>query len=212
MRSTLCVRVAVAAVCIAMAAVCPVARASVILFDNLSNGNNGFFGASAGSWEAQRFKSDATNLQLISATLRLNSTTAGSYRLSLFSDVANQPGVSLGTLFNDTTANKPANGDVKFTFSQPMTPNTNYWIVLSADTGQPTGVGWGATSTLTGSGAGFQLPSKQSLNQGATWIDRSVPHQMQLEADLPVPEPSGVVLLLLGGAGFLGRRRAQSVV
>jgi hypothetical protein len=198
-----------AAVIVAMAALCRSAGADVI-FDNLSNEGNGFFGVSAVQWDAQRFNSDATNLLLTSVMLPMdNNPTTGQYRLSLYSDVANVPGVALATLFDGDAASKPPNGIVQFSgLSQPLLPNTNYWIVLSVPAGQPTGLAWGVTGTLTGTGSGFQLPSETSGNQGASWSSRSVPHKMQLVAE--VPEPASVVLLLFGVAGLLGLRRRRA--
>ena len=71
---------------VVLLALCPSASAVTTIFDNTSNGGNGFFGVGAGSWEAQRFNSDATNGKLISASLSLTLNNAGRYRLSLYSD------------------------------------------------------------------------------------------------------------------------------
>jgi hypothetical protein len=197
-----------AAVFIAMGALCPGASAAVI-FDNLSNGGNGFFGVSSTSWEAQRFNSDATNGKLTTASFSLSAFGGeGQYRVSLYSDVAGQPGALIGTLFDGSAATKPPNGIVQFAgLSQGLAPNTNYWIVLSVPLSEPTSFGWEVTGTLTGTGSGFQTASKTSSNQGAAWLDRSAPHKMQLIAD--VPEPAAVGLVLLGGAGWLMRRRVR---
>jgi hypothetical protein len=204
----------VRAVAMAIAlALCPAASA-VVLFDNLSNGGNGQFLVAAESWEAQRFNSDASlNQALTAATLTLGGVSGeGPYRLSLYSDVANHPGVPLATLFNDTTLVKPPNGNVQFSgFSEALLPSTNYWIVLSVDAGQPTVTGWGVTSTLTGTGSGFQTASMVSGNFGATWSDRSAPHKMQLVTGTIVPEPAAAsILLVAAAAGMLIRRRARS--
>jgi hypothetical protein len=198
-----------AAFLVAIVTLCSSAGASTVIFDNTSNGGNGFFGVGAGSWEAQRFNSDATNGKLVSAALNLTLNSAGEYRVDLYSDVAGQPGVLINHLFDDTTANKPPSGLVQFSgLSQPLAPNTNYWLVLDVPTGEPTGLGWEATSNNAGTGSGFQLSSKFSTNQGATWTDRSAAHKMQLTAD--VPEPASVGLMIFGAAACptaRGRRR-----
>jgi hypothetical protein len=194
---------------VAIVFLCPSASAATTIFDNTSNGGNGFFGVGAGSWEAQRFNSDATNGKLISAALNLTLNFAGEYRVDLYSDVAGQPGALINHLFDDTTANKPPQGLVQFTgLSQGLLPNTNYWIVLDVPVGQTTGLGWEVTSNNAGTGSGFQLGTKFSTNQGASWSDRSAVHKLQLVAD--VPEPASAGLLLLGAATCLaarGRRR-----
>src|SRR4051794_6944991 len=76
------------------------ARAAVI-FDNLSTTTQGFSSLSDTAWEGTRFNSDTTNLVLTSATLTLFAGTQGSgtFFLRLYSDSANQPGISLATLF-----------------------------------------------------------------------------------------------------------------
>jgi len=197
------------AVGVVAVALCPSAGASTIIFDNTSNGGNGFFGVGQGSWEAQRFNSDATNGKLISASLSLALNNAGRYRISLYNDVANQPGTLINNLFDDTTANKPPSNLVQFSgLSQGLSPNTNYWIVLNVPLGEPTGLGWEVTSNNAGTGSGFQLGTKFSTNQGATWTDRSAVHKLQLVAD--VPEPASVGLILLGAAAcFTARARRR---
>lgn len=195
-------------VLIAMVALCPSAAAATTIFDNTSNGGNGFFGVGAGSWEAQRFNSDATNGKLISAALNLTLNFAGEYRVDLYSDVAGQPGALINHLFDDTTANKPPQGLVQFTrLSQGLLPNTNYWIVLDVPVGQSTGLGWEVTSNNAGTGSGFQLGTKFSTNQGATWSDRSAVHKLQLIAD--TPEPASIGLIVLGAGAWLTRRGRQ---
>jgi len=56
----------------------PMAAAAVI-YDNIGNGGNGFFGLSPSSWLATRFNSDATNLKLSNVTLRLQPNTPGNF-------------------------------------------------------------------------------------------------------------------------------------
>jgi hypothetical protein len=194
-----------AAFLVVAVAFCPTASAATTIFDNTSNGGNGFFGVGAGSWEAQRFNSDATNGKLVSAALSLTLNSAGRYRVDLYSDAAGQPGTLINHLFDDTTANKPPQGLVQFTgLSQGLTPNTNYWIVLDVPAGEPTGLGWEVTSNNAGTGSGFQLGTKFSTNQGASWTDRSAVHKLQLVAD--VPEPASVGLIVFGAAACLTAR------
>ena len=189
------------------------ARAAVIS-DNLGATTNGFRPVSEVTWEAQKFRADSASLLLTSATLTLFSGTAGSgnFFIDLYTDAAGQPGVSLANLFAGPNPfagpTFPQFGDVLFGgLSQPLVPNTNYWIVLGERPGSVLDIRWGATSTPTGTGSGFQPVSAATSNQGGNWqVLLNSPDKMQITTT--VPEPGGVVLLgLLCGGRLLARRR-----
>jgi len=207
MKLRSCIAV-VAVAFLTFGATCPTADAAVI-YDNIGNGGNGFFGVSSNDWRAQRFNSDATNLKLSDVTLSLALPTArGNFSLSLYSDVANHPGASVGTLFSGTTtaAGVDPGGNVLFGgLTQAMSPNTNYWLVFSVAPGDLTTFGWEVTLNASGSGSGFQTASAGSTNQGLNWGALSAPVKTQINAT--VPEPSSVALVLFGIAGFLARCR-----
>jgi hypothetical protein len=195
---------------LAFAAACPLAGAAII-YNNLGNTNNGFRIQNSTSWAAERFNSDATDLILTSATLSLAPSTAGNFKLSLYTDIAGVPGTSVGTLFSgSTTSGIGGGGNVAFSnLTQPLLPNTNYWIVTSVAIGDPTAFGWGVTSTPTGTGSGFQATSATSTNQGGTWsTSPGTPQQLQLVAN--TPEPTGLALLGLGSLGLLARGRRHT--
>ena len=207
MKLSSCIAV-VAVASLTFGATCPTATAAVI-YDNIGNGGNGFFVSSPDKWLAQRFNSDATNLKLSDVTLRLAApTTPGNFSLSLYSDVANHPGSSVSTLFSGTTtaAGVGSGSNVLFGgLTQAMSPNTNYWLVLSSAPGDLTAFGWEATSNPSGSGSGFQTASASSSNQGLSWGALSAPAKTRIIAT--VPEPSSMALVLFGIAGFLARGR-----
>jgi hypothetical protein len=187
-------------------------RADTIIFDNLATSSQGFGSVSSSFWEAQRFNTDATNLRLTSATLRLYSENAGSgnFFVDLYSDAAGQPGASLANLFtgpNPFSGTFPQTGNILFGgLSQTLAPNTNYWVVLGESAGSALDIRWGSTGTATGSGSGFQATNANTPNQGGGWgVNAAGPHQMQLTAI--IPEPASVLLVLLGGSLLLIVRR-----
>jgi hypothetical protein len=179
----------------------PATSNAAIIYDNINNSDNGFKGVVSNDWAAQRFNSDVTNLKLTDATLRLAGSTAGNFTLSLYSDAASLPGSSLGTLFNGTTsaAGVLIGGDSSVHFgglSQTMSPNTNYWLVISVAPGDPTSLSWGITLDSKGSGSGFQTAAATSTNQGSTWSFYGAPLRTQIVA-VPVPEPATLLLAVL---------------
>jgi hypothetical protein len=183
------------------------ARATVI-FDNLATGNAGFRDISSTSWDAQRFNSDSTDLLLTSATLNLSSGPgSGNFFLSLYSDTSNRPGTLIANLFTGTNS---TNGDRTFSgLNQLLLPNTNYWLVLGDTPGATLDVGWGVTTTTTGTGSGFQATAAFSNDSGADWTITNVPQQTQIVASA-VPEPRSALLALLGGGGLLLARHFRT--
>lgn len=174
-------------------------RADTIIFDNLNTTNNGFRGTSATSWDAQRFNSDAINLLLTSATLNLSvNPGAGTFFLRLYSDVAGQPGSAIATFYDGPSL---GSGAIAFNnLNQVLLPSTNYWLVLGENPGSTLAVNWGITSTLTGTGSGFQTNAGLTTNSGVNWQTfTNVPYQTQLTATV-VPEPS---VAFLSGVGLV---------
>lgn len=180
------------------------APAQTVIFDNLSNGNNGFRGVTPTSWDAQRFNTDATNLFLVGATLNLNSGGgSGTFFLKLYSDNAGQPGSAIATLYDGASL---GSGAIVFNFSQLVTASTNYWLVLGLDAGSTISLGWGVTSTLTGSGAGFQTNAGLTTNSGTNWQTfTNAPYQVKITANT-VPEPQTVACFALGLAIVLAAK------
>jgi hypothetical protein len=199
--SRLAAYVLVVVACIAFA---QPAAAAVTVYNNLANGNNGFFGVGPNNWLAERFKSDATNLRIADVTIRLSTQTPGPYSLDLYSDVAGVPGVPVANLFTGNSAS----GDVHYSSNALTAPSTTYWIVASAPTGAVLNTGWGTTSSLSGTGTGFFSLVANSSNQGASWTTRSdVAQQMQLLAD--VPEPATAALVGIAALSTLVHRRRR---
>ena len=179
------------------------AAAAVTVFDNLANGNNGFFGFGPGTFIGERFKSDPTNLRLTDVTMRFSAPTPGPYTLSLYSDVAGVPGAPLANLFTGNTAN----GDVHYSVNALTAPSTTYWIVAGSPAGSVINTGWGTSSTLSGTGTGFFPLVAMSSNQGASWSTRGdVVQQMQVIANA-VPEPLTTSTMVACALASLASRR-----
>ncbi len=89
-----------------------------------------------------------------------------------------------------------------------MSPNTNYWLVLSVAPVDPTVIGWGVTLDPTGTGSGFQTAAATSTNQGSTWSAYGAPLRTQIAA-VPVPEPSTLLLALVAVLGVISTHFAR---
>lgn len=153
------------------------------------------------------FQTDNSSYTLTSVTALMQQDAPGTLRFSLYSNAAQpsannlefQPGTLLGTLTAPGTYSKTL-GQVTFSGSNLLlSPDTKYWLVMSAPAGGT--YEWAYASDDTGSGAGFSPSWGISTNAGQSWFTDSLqPMQMRVTAD-PIsstPEPSVASLLLLG--------------
>lgn len=195
---------------------CPASAQVVNLFNNLGNQPQGFQSVDANAWMAQRFNTGSDNLMLTSATLKLytESFGSGTFFVRLFSDAAGQPGTSLATLVSGP--NPLSNGfqatDVAFNgLNQPLSANTNYWIVFGDNPGAALDLRWGVANP-GGSGIGYQALRCSTGNQGTTWGSFDTDHamQMQLTGSVVVPEPASMALGLVGAGGLWFARRNRN--
>jgi hypothetical protein len=174
---------------------------------------------------AQSFTAGGVSQALGSVTLSLKNIAGvdETVTVHLFSNTTDPishldvPGSSLLTIGSVTV---PANsGFADHTLSAPsaftLQANTTYW--LEAESGGPLAVDWAVTFSTTTTGPGTLGSWANAADPSVRWFP--VPSgPLQLEVDSPevaaVPEPSGLALLGLGGAGLLGwrvrRRRAAA--
>jgi hypothetical protein len=170
--------------------------------------------------EAQSFTVGGVSQTLDSVTVRLGNDGGGAETITvhLYSNNGSVPGSSQLTI---GSVNIPAltTSFADYTLSAPsaftLQANTTYW--LEADTGDTDPVHWAVTSSTTTTGPGTLGARVFSPSPPAPpWFSGS--GRLQVEVDgtpvAAVPEPSGLALLGLGGAGLLGwrvrRRRAAA--
>jgi hypothetical protein len=143
------------------------AKAQDILSNNLSETTSSTEAASGSTWQTASFATGDSTYSLTSVTLLLANPSTGQARLDLYSDGNLEPGSLLGTLVSPDSYSSTLE-ETPFSASDiTLSPNSTYWIVLSADSGE---FDWAWTSDNAGSGIGFQHSWGRSDDVGATWF------------------------------------------
>jgi hypothetical protein len=219
MRTRLRRAAAAAAVALLLAGAAGRAQAGLIV-SNLSQTPD--FGSNGGKFTAQSFTVGGVSQTLGSVTLRLENTANVDQTVTvhLFDNTTQNgfdvPGSSLLTIGSFTIPARTTSL-ADHTLSAPsaftLQANTTYW--LEADT-ELNIVEWAETSSTTTTGPGTLGSHAESSSNPPQWLASSSGRR-QLEVDSAqvtgVPEPSGLALLAVGGAGLLGwrvRRRAAA--
>lgn len=143
------------------------ARAQDVLSDNLSATTTSTEAATGSSWLTASFATGDATYSLTSVTLLLANPLAGQARLDLYSDGTLEPGSLLGTLTPPDSYSSSLDSATFTASDLTLAPNTTYWLVLSADSGE---FDWAWTTDNTGSGAGFLRTWGQSDDAGVTWF------------------------------------------
>jgi hypothetical protein len=143
------------------------AQAQSVLSDNLAASTAGTEAATGSTWLTASFATDDATYSLTSVTLLLANPSAGQARLDLYSDGNLEPGSLLGTLTSPDSYPCTLDSATFLASDITLTPNTTYWLVLSANCGE---FDWAWTTDNTGSGAGFQHTWGQSDDAGVTWF------------------------------------------
>jgi hypothetical protein len=135
------------------------------LSNNLSASTTDTEVVSGSTWIAGGFKTDASSYQLSSATLLISNSVPGVATLDAYSGIA-QPSLFSGIL--DSPGNY-SSGLAETTFAGNVTlaPNSTYWLVLKAASGQ---FEWGWTEDASGSGVGFTHTWGASDDAGSSWF------------------------------------------
>jgi len=139
-------------------------------------------------------------------------TTTANPIVRLFSGVSN-PTTQIVTLTGSTLSSSSPS---TVTFLPPtsplaLSPNTNYWVVLSA--GGSDAYGWYTTDEFpdqqNGSGYSF-VAGRRSTNAGSTWSNNALAQVSAVAIDVvSVPEPSTIMLAGLGIAGVFVADRSR---
>jgi hypothetical protein len=167
-----------------------------ILSNNLSASTADTEVVSGSTWIAGGFKTDASSYQLSSATLLISNSVPGIATLDVYSGIV-QPSLFLGIL--DSPANySPGLAETTFAGNVTLAPNSTYWLVLKATSGQ---FEWGWTEDASGSGVGFTHTWGAGDDAGSSWFTTDIePMQFSVAASpsAAVPEPAPEALLTMG--------------
>ena len=158
----------------------------ILISDNLLAVTTDTEAASGGSWLTASFATDDATYTLTSVTLLLANPSEGQARLDLYSDGSLEPGSLIGTLSPPDIYSATLAETIFSATDITLSPNSTYWIVLSADSGE---FDWAWTSDNSGSGIGFQHTWGQSDDAGVSWFTYDTyPTQFSVTATL-VPGP-----------------------
>ena len=157
----------------------------VLLSDNLSATTTSTEAASGSTVLTASFATDDSSYSLTSVTLLLANASTGQARLDLYSDGNLEPGSLLATLTSPDSYSCTVAATTFSASGITLSPNSTYWIVLSADSGE---FDWAWTSDNTGNGIGFQHTWGQSDDTGVTWFTSDTfPTQFSVTAT-PLPQ------------------------
>jgi len=195
---------------------------AAIVFGNLGASgtdalDTSYRGLTSSSWAAIGFTPTGNGFTTLgTASLGLQGT--GLVTLTLYSNVSNVPGSSLG-FFDTQSFNLAAPALVTFTFNQVLPAGPNYWLVASS----ASGANWAAN-------ANFAVPTAQnasgwawtdsliSSDSGGAWSQGANAGQISLIDALsanvsPIPEPGtwAAMAMFAAGAGYAGWRRRQQL-
>lgn len=189
---------------------------------NLEQSSAGSLAVGSDSWLAAGFSTgtnadgyllNSVQLALADATGNPSAFTAMIYNLSPFVG-APEPGSSLGTLSG--SLDPVAAGDYTYNPASTLTlsPRTIYFIVLTAGTAVANGAyewSFAGANSYDPSGAWFTVGDWTSSN-GSSWTPPSIGYPQFAISGTPVPEPSTLGLLALGGFLLVWHRRKAKAI
>lgn len=191
-----------------LAAVAPLARAQIVLYDNTATATAGDVKISEVTPLGDSFSTGAAavNLTSFSAVLGRNDPATGSTTFSLYSDSGASPGTLITALatIDDTSLTGTF---TEYTFSGlsvALDASTRYWILAEGD-----GVArWISSPNDGGTGVAGEF-----IVAGAVYPNSEGPLAMSVTATaVPVPEPA--TYAMIGGTlalalGFIARRQQR---
>ena len=131
--------------------------------DNLADAAGGVETVTGSEQRAASFNTGSAAVTLTTVTLPIAMTTAGTLKVSVYTDAGLQPGTLVGTL---TAPSAYSAAGTAFTGSVALSADTAYWVVVQAVTGS---FDWTWTSDSTGTGTGYTGEWATSGDAGATW-------------------------------------------
>ena len=191
-------------------AACAALSSAVTLTDNLSNTTEDSEFVGGDTWIAAAFSTDGASYQISSASLLLATSETSTAKLDLYSSGSGQPGALLSTLTSPASFPSVAS-PVNFTGSSYiLSPNSTYWLVLSAPAGS---FDWSWTENATGAGVGFLSNWAATDDAGGSWFTSDIePMQFRVLANAvtpAIPEPASLTLMALSMAGIVTALRFQ---
>lgn len=195
---------AVALACMVMFGALAVYGGPIVIVSNLSDTPAGVDGGLNAA--AQSFTMGGTAATLQDVVLDLLGS-GDAVNVFLFSNSSGLPGsslLSLGTL----TPTGSGYADYTATGTYALAAGSTYWVVVDY-LGSPS---WGWTNSLAYTGTGTLGAYTNSPDGGTTWRGPYSTEPYLLEVDATgTPEPSGLVLMLMGiGAMLLVKRASAS--
>lgn len=174
-----------------------------VLYNNLYDSSGGVDPIASTGPIADSFSTGNYDVTLTDVQLYLNASntsSTGSFTVSLLADNGNTPGALINYLgtFSDNVLTSSNNlFDPLFTGNYILAANTRYWIELTA------------TSDSTANWV-YDLNANPSTeyvsNVNGTFPNSNGPYEMAVYA-APVPLPPSFILMGLGFAGMMGFRR-----
>lgn len=171
---------------------------------------------SSNYWAASNFVSPGSISGDYSMTVALNFDVSGgttnAFQVALYSNTGTyMPSASLGTFTG--TGDPDGAATYNYTLNTiTLSPNTNYWIVLSSSssTGEyrPLFTDGGAFPAVGARVSGMLFSTDSGANwgtYGASWRHSNL--DMIVSVASPIPEPASFGLLGMGMMGLLARRR-----
>ncbi|MGH6645505.1 choice-of-anchor R domain-containing protein [Aquabacterium sp.] len=184
----------------------PFAAQATTLSDNTEQVSSGTLAATATSWLAASFTSDADHsLATLDAVLS-GSVDSGASTLALYSSDAS--GLIPDSLLATFTATSTDGGSLGFTLSGiDLLAGSSYWLVLSNGAG---GTNWSWTEASEGTGTGFTGLWANSDDAGDVWFTNSTLYPLQAKVTVSAVPESATLLLWLGALPLLACARARS--